>query len=116
MRRPHFHKYGARKAHCSIGHEHASQREAKRCNELRLMERAGEISHLEAQPQFYFEINGKTLKHENGRRVGVKLDFTYRERDGRQIAEDSKGYSVRDWPLRKAIFRALFPHIELREV
>jgi hypothetical protein len=111
-----FSKYGAKKAHCSIGHEHDSQREAKRCNELRLLERAGEISHFETQAQFWFEIAGKQLKHDNGRRVGVKLDFTYRDRSGNQVAEDSKGMIVRDWPLRKAVFRALYPHIELREV
>lgn len=114
--RPRFNKYGAKKAHCSAGHEHDSGREAKRCNELRLLERAGEISHFQTQEQFWFEINGAQVKHDNGRRVGVKLDFLYRDTTGNLIAEDSKGFVVRDWPPRKAIFKALFPHIELREV
>lgn len=114
--KPRWNKYGAKKAHCSAGHEHDSQREAKRCNELRVLETKGEISHLRTQEQFYFAINGQQLKHGNGHKVGVKLDFTYRDSAGNQIAEDSKGYTVRDWPLRKAVFKALFPHVELREV
>jgi hypothetical protein len=108
-------KYGASKAHCSAGHEHDSKREAKRCNELRILQRAGEIEDLRFQPQFYFVINGQPVKHDNGRRAGVKLDFAYVE-EGAEICEDSKGFSVRDWPLRKAVFKACFPSIELREV
>lgn len=109
-------KYGASKAHCSLGHEHDSKREAKRCNELRILERAGEINNLRYQEQFYFEINGSPVKHDNGRRAGVKVDFFYYTASDTPVAEDAKGFTVRDWPLRKAIFKALFPHIELREV
>lgn len=110
-------KYGASKSHCSIGHEHDSKREAKRCNDLRVMERGGLISGLEFQKQFYFEIDGKPLKHTNGRRAGMKVDFVYRETiGGKQVAEDAKGFVVRDYPLRAAVFRACFPDIELREV
>lgn len=109
-------KYGAKPSHCSAGHKHASKREATRCDVLRILERAGEITHLEIEPQFWFEINGAVIKHGNGRRVGYKPDFTYRERDGRAVAEDSKGMRTEAYVLRAAIFRALFPHIELREV
>jgi len=108
-------KYGARKSHCSLGHEHDSKREALRCNELRVLERAGDITGLQYQPQFWFSINGTPLKHQNGRRVGYQADFSYIEK-GRSVVEDSKGFAARDWPLRKAIFRALFPDHELREV
>jgi hypothetical protein len=110
-------KYGARKTPCSYGHTHDSGREAKRCNELKLLERAGEIEDLKHQVQFWFAINGTPLKHDNGHRVGVKIDFTYVDRQtAMKVAEDSKGFVVRDWPLRKAIFRALHPDILLREV
>lgn len=110
-------KYGARKSHCSIGHEHDSAREAKRCNELRVLERAGEIVNFSHQHQFWFVIDGEQLKHKNGRRAGFKVDFFYTEANTlKDIAEDSKGYTVRDYPLRSALFRALFPEIELREV
>jgi hypothetical protein len=108
-------KYGARKTPCQHGHTHASGREAKRCNDLHLLERGGLISRLTQQPQFWFTIDGRQIKHDNGRRVGYQADFQYFE-GGKNVVEDSKGCTVRDWPLRKAVFRALFPHIELREV
>lgn len=110
-------KYRAKKTPCRQGHTHASGREAKRCDELHLMLRAGDIEDLELQPQFWFAIDGRQLKHENGRRVGYKADFLYTDRhSGTRIVEDSKGASVRDWPIRKAIFKALNPHLVLREV
>lgn len=110
-------KYGARKTVCRAGHVHPSKRESARCDELHLLLRAGDIETLEQQPQFYFVIDGNPLKLDNGRRAGVKLDFAYTDRhSGCRIVEDSKGCVVRDWPLRKALFRALFPDIVLREV
>jgi hypothetical protein len=65
-------------------------------------------------PQYWFVINGRQVKHANGRRVGYKSDFEYVE-NGIKITEDVKGVIVRDWPLRRAIFIALFPHHQLRE-
>lgn len=110
-------KYNARKTACQQNHVHASKREANRCNELHLLQRGGEIEGLEQQPQFFFVINGQQVKLDGGRRAGVKLDFAYVDRhSGARIVEDSKGYTVRDWPLRKAIFKALHPDLVLREV
>ena len=71
--------------------------------------------HGVTQGDVLSRMRGRDLIHENGRRVGVRLDFIYTEK-GRRIAEDSKGKAARDWPLRKAVFRACFPQIELREV
>ena len=61
-------------------------------------------------------INGKQLKHANGRRVGYKSDFEYTDTEsGIKVTEDVKGVIVRDWPLRRAVFIALFPGNQLRE-
>jgi hypothetical protein len=110
-------KYNARKTNCAIGHVHDSKREAKRCEKLHQLEADGYITDLEIQPQFWFTIDGKPVKHDNGRRVGLRADFLYTDCvEGVRVVEDAKGYSVRDWPIRKAIFRALNPHLELREV
>ena len=108
-------KYGAKKTICGQLHTHDSKLEATRCDQLHLMQRMGDITHLEVHPQFWFVINGEQLKHDNGRRVGYKADFQYFEGD-RNVVEDCKGFITSDWPLRKAIFKALFPHITLREV
>ena len=111
-------KFFAKKTVCNQGHTHASKREAKRCEELHLMLRAGDIEALEQQPQFWFELNGRPIKHENGRRVGYKADFGYIDRhSGSRVIEDSKGpFRDNAWTLRKAIFRALYPDLVLREV
>lgn len=110
-------KYGAKKQACANGHIHDSKREAKRCDELHLLQRADVITNLSIQHQFWFVIDGKQLKHKRGRRAGFKADFFYTEVPSlKDVAEDSKGFTVRDYPLRATLFRALFPMIELREV
>jgi hypothetical protein len=109
-------KYGARKTECRLAHVHDSAHEARDCNELQLRERIGEIDELTFQHQFRFVIGGKPVMMGNGHVAGVKFDFTYREvASGRRIAQDSKGCRVRDWPLRRALFEALFPEFEVRE-
>jgi len=109
-----FGKYRAVKSQCRTGHTHDSKREAIRCNELHDLQAAGAISDLIIHPQYWFVINGRQLKHGNGRRVGYKSDFQYVE-NGINVTEDVKGVVVRDWPLRRAIFIALFPGHQLRE-
>lgn len=112
-------KFGAKRTACNSGHTHASGKEARRCNDLHLMQKAGQISRLTIEPQFWFAINGVQIKHDNGRRVGIKADFQYFEGNA-NVVEDVKasgiGGRARDYPLRKAIFRALYPFIEFREV
>lgn len=110
-------KYGARKTVCTAGHNHDSKREALRCDELHVLQRAKLITNLQVQHQFWFALNGKELKHPNGRRAGFKADFFYTQLPGLEdVAEDTKGYVVRDYPLRALLFRHCFPDIELREL
>lgn len=108
-------KYGAKKTHCSHGHKHDSKKEAVYCDTLHNRLYAGEISDLKISVQFWFVINGKQVKHRNGRRVGYLADFSFFE-NGKLVVVDVKGFVVRDWPLRRAIFCALHPEIEFREV
>ncbi|MEP2103072.1 MAG: DUF1064 domain-containing protein [Parasphingorhabdus sp.] len=109
-------KYGAKKTDCQHGHKHDSRKEARRCNELHMLQRGNAISDLQNQPQFWFVIDGEQVLHENGRRVGYRADFQYKE-NGKTVVEDTKGgYNDNAWPLRRAIFRALFPDIDFREL
>lgn len=113
------HKYRAKRTPCSHGHSHPSKREAKRCEELHLLERAGAICNLCFEPQYWFTINGEQVKHPNGRRVGYKPDFGYTELPTLQdVAEDIKSSATLTEAavLRMTLFRALFPEIELRVV
>lgn len=108
-------KYYAKPTVCIHGHKHASKREAVRCVELHLLQQQGEIADLEVEPTFRFIINGNPVKMGNGQVAKYRPDFIYTEK-GRDIAEDVKGFTVRDFPLRAALFRALFPGVELRVV
>lgn len=115
MKRRSGSKYFAKKTQCHHGHTHDSKGEAARCEELHIRQKAGEISRLTIYPKFTFSIDGVQLKHRNGHRVGMTADFEYFE-GNKHIVEDFKGYVVRDWPLRRAIFCALYPYIALREI
>lgn len=108
-------KYHARKTPCPHGHVHASAREAKRCAELHLLLRAGEIDGLVVEPTYELTLDGRPIKMGNGHAAKYRPDFTYTEK-GRIVAEDVKGMIVRDFPLRAAIFRHCYPNIELRVV
>ena len=109
----------AKKTVCAHGHEHDSKREAKRCDQLHILQEAGEIAGLRTQPFFAFVIDGERLKMANGHDGGVTLDFSYVD-GGKLVAEDVKGRSKlsdsRDWPLRKALFKHIYKAWELREV
>lgn len=113
-------KHGvAKPTDCAQGHRHDSKREAARCGLLHIRQLAGEIHGLQSQPFYPFVINGNQLKMANGHDGGVTLDFSYVEA-GALVAEDVKGRSKladsRDWPLRKALFKHLYPATDLREV
>jgi hypothetical protein len=73
------HKYGAKPTVCAHGHKHASKREAKRCAELHLLQRAGQIEALEIEPTFVFEIAGRPIKMRNGHQAKYRPDFAYVE-------------------------------------
>ena len=110
----------AKKTPCACGVVHDSRKEAGRCRELSILQKAGEITDLVQHPFYQFVIAGTPLVMGNGHAGGVTLDFAYRSPDGSLVAEDVKPKhkiaDSRDWPLRKAIFKHLYPEIELREV
>jgi len=66
----------------------ASKGEAKRADELALLQRAGEICGLEFQKRF--------ILCEKPRRRTITIDFTYIENYHR-VYEDYKGYMTRDF-------------------
>lgn len=97
-------KYGNRKVVVD-GIEFDSQKEAQRYWELKLLQRAGQISGLELQKEFElipaqyetYPRYGKTGKRlQDGKRCiekscTYKADFAYMK-DGQLVVEDTKGY------------------------
>lgn len=93
-----------------------SKREANRYCELKLLEKAGEISHLELQPKFElqpaYKKDGKTV-----RAITYTADFIYHELGNNAVVvEDSKGYQTQQFLLRKKLFEFKYPDYELRIV
>ena len=78
-----------------------SRAEAARYQELRLLERAGEIADLILQPAYPLVVNGVRV----GKYVG---DFAYTERDGRRVLEDVKGVKTAVYQLKKRLMAALY--------
>jgi hypothetical protein len=75
-------KYGNRKTSID-GLTFDSAREARRWQELKMLEVAGEITNLERQKKYALTVNGQQL--------GVYVaDFVFTER-GETVVEDSKG-------------------------
>ncbi len=112
-------RISARKTACANGHTHASMAEAKRCGDLHLLQRGGVICGLQVEPQLWFEIDGREVKLENGRRAGYRADFAYIEAGTKVIEEVKparKQARSRDYALRVAIAKALHPTLEFREV
>jgi len=101
-------KYGNRRTACRHGHAHDSAKEAHRCNELHLLERAGEISHLEQQPEFPVEINGKRV-------CTYRADFAYFANNAR-VVEDVKGHRTEVYRLKKKLVEALHVGLKIVEV
>lgn len=100
-------KYGAVPTEVD-GIRFASKGEARRYSDLKLLERAGEITHLELQPVYPIVINGV--------RVGKYVaDFRYREKDGRLTVEDFKGVRTPLYRMKRKLVEAIYPGVTITE-
>lgn len=102
-----FHKYKAKQTIVD-GIKFPSKKEAKRWQELQLLQRAGEIKELRRQTKFGLFVNGKM--------VGLYVsDFDYLEgEDGKYIVEDCKGYRTDMYKWKKKHFEAQYD-LKIRE-
>lgn len=91
-----------------------SRREANRYRELKLLVRAGEITDLQLQVRFVLapsvKIKGKTKPA-----LRYFADFTYREKDGSLVVEDSKGHETKEYKIKRHLMMSEHG-IEIREV
>jgi hypothetical protein len=84
----------------------ASKKEAKRYQELKLLERAGEISRLELQPRYDITINGVKV-------CTYVADFRYFTKD-KLTVEDCKGFLTPVYKLKRRLLAALY-NVEILE-
>lgn len=94
-------KYHSRKQTID-GYVFASKREAQRYSELKMLEKAGEISNLELQKRFELipsqRIDGKVVE----RPCYYVCDFAYYE-GGKQVIEDAKGMKTEVYKIKKKL-------------
>jgi len=84
-----------------------SKAEARRYGQLRLLEKANEISDLRLQYPFECKINEKKI-------CTYRADFDYFEGD-QWVVEDVKGFRTQVYRLKKRLVEALYG-VEIREV
>ena len=103
-----------------------SKREARRYQELLLLEKAGEISELKTQERFIL-IPAQREPDTVGKRGGIKkgrviereciyvADFVYRDKEGNLVVEDTKGFRTKDYTIKRKLM--LYVHgIQIQEL
>lgn len=102
-----YYKYGNKKVEVD-GIKFDSKKEAKRYEELKLLERGGAILDLELQKSFqllpaqYRIVNGKKKCVE--RAVIYKADFYYYDKEKKCfVCEDTKGFKTKDYIIKRKL-------------
>lgn len=107
-------KYHSRKVTVN-GVEFDSHREARRYQDLQMLQRAGEISDLRTQVKYTLIPAQKKPSGGVERACTYTADFVYRDKSGREIVEDAKGVKTQQYIIRRKLL--LYVHgIEVREV
>lgn len=119
-------KYGNRKVNYN-GQTFDSKKEARRYNELLMMEAAGDIADLETQVKFVLipaqrepDIIGKRGGRKPGklleREVAYIADFVYYDTaTGEKMVEDTKGMRTKDYIIKRKLM--LYIHgLRIKEV
>ncbi len=101
-------KYGAVKTEVD-GIMFDSKHEAKRYQELRLLEQAGEITNLCLQVPFEL-----IPKSKYGMPIRYIADFTYNDGNGQPIVEDAKGVKAPVYRLKRRMMAEKYG-IEIKE-
>lgn len=107
-------KYNSKKTVVG-GQKFDSKKEARRYQELLLLEKAGEIKNLSRQVKFVLipsqrDESGKLIERE----CSYKADFTYEE-GIKTVVEDVKGYRTKEYIIKRKLLLYQYG-IRIREV
>ena len=111
-------KYGAKKTP-AFGRLFDSRAEADRYGELYLMERAGEITELRMQVDYPLKapensgLYSDAVRTEKGAVMRYRADFVYRDKAGKLVVEDVKGFPTPEFKIKRELMR-MFYGIEIR--
>lgn len=94
-----------------------SIKEYRRYNQLKLMERAKEISELELQKKFELQPKYINNNGEHIRAITYIADFFYYDNLLKKyIVEDTKGFRTEVYKLKKKLFEYVYPNLTIREI
>src|SRR6187401_2386187 len=96
-------KYGNTHAQAD-GYSFDSKAECARYHELKLMERAGQISGLQVHPSYELQPAFKDRDGKRVRAICYEADFSYQE-GADQVVEDVKGHETKDYKIKAKLFR-----------
>lgn len=103
-----------------------SKREASRYQELKLLEKSGEITDMQRQVKYVLiptqrapstvtkrgkEKPGKLLERE----CAYVADFVYKDKDGNIVVEDTKGVRTPDYVIKRKLMLYIH-HIQIVEI
>ena len=116
-------KYRSKKTACCYGHIHDSSKEAHRCGELHLLQRAGVISNLQFQVKYElipgayetvktgkYYVRGPKAGEPKTKTVCIEkpcyyvADFVYTE-NGKTVIEDCKGMRTKEYIIKRKLLR-----------
>jgi hypothetical protein len=103
-----YNKYGAIKVKLD-GYVFDSKLEAARYKFLRELETAGAVSDIEVHPPFPCFVEGKKI-------CLYKADFKYKNAQGEEVVEDTKGIQTDVFKLKKKLVEALYPGLEIQVI
>ena len=91
-----------------------SQHEYRRLNDLKVLERAGEIRDLQTQVRYNL-IPSQKICGKTERGVSYVADFVYWTKDDQFICEDAKGHKTADYIIKRKLMK-LIHNIDVVEV
>ena len=110
-------KYNAKKVTID-GITFASQLEGERYQQLKLLEKAEEITALVLQPEF--QIVRGFVNPETGEKVKSRFyigDFQYIDNvTNKIVVEDTKGMETAEFRLKWSLVKSMYPQVEFRKV
>ena len=95
-----------------------SKKEARRYEELKLLQLGGKVSNLELQPKFELQMGFRDINTgKKERAINYIADFQYRDEVGNLIVEDVKGMKTDVYKLKRKMFLAKYQdEIIFREI
>jgi len=97
-------KYKNESCQCLLLHIHRSRGEARYCNQLRILHRAGKIKDFEPEYRIELKVDGIPV-------CNHYIDWRVTLNNGKYEFREYKGFTTAIWKLKRALTQVLYPEI-----